>query len=350
MTSTNPLKEQPKEIIVRMPNWLGDLVMATPVLADIRAHFKGARITAMCQANVAPLLEQDPNIDEIYAFHKPSGWLHRQPRRDIIKALRAGHYDFGVLLTNSFSSAWWFWRGRVKHRVGFATNLRSFLLTDAIPFPNTRDCQHLVMTYKSLLEGYGIPLSDTAPRLYLKEQEIQDARELLRPYGITREHILVGVNPGAAYGSAKCWLPSRFRQVTMRLLEDPAVRVVYFGDRNSVSLVKDIASTLDDRVVNLAGKTDIRQLMALIQLCSVMLTNDSGPMHIAASLGTPLVALFGSTSDVTTGPYRTGTVIHKHVSCSPCHRRVCPIDFKCMTHIEVEEVYQQLKRKISNKG
>jgi len=335
-----------QNIIVRMPNWLGDLVMATPVLADIRARWPEANITAMCQAGVAPLLAQDPHIDELYAFHKPSGWLHRQPRRNIIKALRDGQYDLGILLTNSLSSAWWFWRGQVKRRVGFAAQMRSPLLSDAVPFPANKETQHLVITYKKLLKGLGVPLSDHPPHLYLSEQEKENTAKFLRKYGITDKHILVGVNPGAAYGSAKCWLPTRFRQVTQRLLENPLVRVVYFGDNSGAPLVREICTGLSDRVVNLAGKTSIRELMSLIQACNVMLTNDSGPMHMAAALGTPLVALFGSTNDVATGPYNHGRVIHKHVPCSPCYKRECPIDFKCMTAIEVEEVVDELQRLI----
>jgi heptosyltransferase-2 len=116
------------------------------------------------------------------------------------------------------------------------------------------------------------------------------------------------------------------------------------GDRNGAPLVNDICSGFPERVINLAGKTNLRELMALIQSCSIILTNDSGPMHIAAAFDIPLLALFGSTNDTTTGPYgKHAKVIHKHVECSPCYKRVCPIDFRCMKRIEVDEVYQELQ-------
>lgn len=337
------LQEQPANIIVRMPNWLGDLVMATPILADLRAHWKTTRITVMCQSNVAPLLKCDPNVDEVFSYKRPSGWIHRQQHLSIYEKIQEGHFDLGLLLTNSFSSAWWFWRGGVKKRIGFEGNLRTPLLTTAIPFPKERETQHLVLTYKALLEPLGIPVSATPPRLYVAPEEYHAAQELLKLYGINpKTNIIVGINPGAAYGSAKCWLPERFQEVTRKLLENPNVYVVYFGDPAGAPLVNDICKDMPERVVNLAAKTTIRELMALIQCCSIFLTNDSGPMHIAAALGTRLLALFGSTNDTKTGPFPQGMVIHKHVECSPCYKRTCPIDFRCMTRIEVDEVYDHL--------
>lgn len=339
-----PLTE-PKNIIIRMPNWLGDLVMATPLLHDLKKKWPNASITAMCQSNVAALLEHDPHVNEIYKYKKPSGWIHRAKELDIIDTLQRGEYDLGILTTNSFSSAWWFWRGHVRNRIGFASNLRSFLLNKAVPFPEKKESQHQVITYKSLLEPMGIPISNTDPALYISEKEKVNAQQLLKSYNFSPDqHILIGINPGAAYGSAKCWLPDRFRSVTERLLEDPRIVILYFGDPAGAPLVNDICQGLGERVINMAGKTSIREMMALIQECEVFLTNDSGPMHVASALGVPLVALFGSTSDIKTPPYKDGIVIHKHVECSPCYKRVCPIDFRCMKRIEVDEVYNTIMR------
>jgi heptosyltransferase-2 len=339
------LSKSPSNIIVRMPNWLGDLVMATPVLYDIRNKWPEAHITAMCQSNVAGLLKNDPNINELYSYSRPSQWIHSPQHREIIESLQHGEYDLGVLLTNSLSSAWWFWRGHVRNRIGYASHLRYLLLNKAVPFPRNIESQHLIQTYKMLLEPLGIPLSLTQPALYVSAEEQQTAKELLRSLGIDPEkHVIIGINPGAAFGSAKCWLPERFKNVTDRLLKHPEYVVIYFGDAAGAPLVNAICQGMPERVLNLAGKTNLRELVALIQQCKVFLTNDSGPMHIAAALKTPLVALFGSTSDIKTGPsYGNAKVIHKHVECSPCYKRVCPIDFRCMKRIEVDEVYQALE-------
>lgn len=329
---------EPKNLIVRMPNWIGDCVMATPVLADLKVAFPSARLTAMCRSPLAELLVHDPSIDEVFSFSKASGFERRRQQRSVIGKLRIGGYDLGILLTHSLSSAWWFWFGRVQHRIGYERNLRAPLLTQGLSFP-THVQQHLTVTYKTLLTPLGIPVSSTPPRLYLTSKEVEEARGLLCEHKVPHGVPLVGINPGATYGSAKCWLPDRFREVTHKLLKHPDLHVLYFGDLATKDLVSEICARFPVRVVNIAGKTSLRSLPSLISLCDVFLTNDSGPMHIADAVGTRLVALFGSTSEVITGPYHGAQVIHKHVACSPCYKRVCPLDFRCMRQIEVEEVY-----------
>lgn len=341
MTITAP----PANIIVKMPNWLGDLVMATPVLEDLRAHFPDAQITAMCSSAIAPLLKEDPHITDLYSYQRPNGWVHRSQHWEIIQDLRRGMYDLGILLTNSFSSAWWFWRGHVKNRMGYPGNCRSLLLSEVVsPAPN-RAQQHLVVTYKQLLAPLGIPLSNSVPRLYLTPGEQMAAKEKLTQIVPLELHktLLLGVNPGAAYGSAKCWPPDRFVALSKKILENPWICMLYFGDESGTPLVEDICRQIpSERVINLAGKTTLRELLALTEQCAAFLSNDSGPMHIAAALDVPVVALFGSTNELVTGPYRSGTVLHKHVACSPCYKRVCPIDFRCMTGITVDEVHAAL--------
>lgn len=346
MSNSNKISLQiePKNIIIKMPNWLGDLVMSTPVLKDVRNKWPSAQITAMSQSNVAPLLENNPHINEIYSYVRPSGWIPHQQHWEIVQTLEYGRYDLGILLTNSLSSAFWLWQGNVQNRIGYACNLRSLLLTKAVPFPENVETQHLITTYKMLLAPLGIPLSDNAPELFVSEEESENAKNLLKKLGVQPEkNLIIGINPGAAYGSAKCWLPERFTEITHRLLKNPNIIIVYFGDHAGAPLVNEVCKDMPERVINLAGKTSLRELMALIKYCNIFLTNDSGPMHIASALNVPVLALFGSTSDVKTGPYGIAKVLHKHVECSPCYKRVCPIDFRCMKKIEVDEVYKELQ-------
>ena len=332
-----------KNIIVRMPNWIGDLVMATPLLEDIKKKYPNSQLTVMCKTPFGQILENDPHVDEIFCFKKVRGAVRRDQKRNIIEKLSVGKYDLGILTTNSFSSAWWFWQGKVQERVGFKANLRSLLLSCGIDFPENKAKQHLVKTYKKLLSPLGVKESETPPKLYLKEEEIKGAYDILSKYGVEKGHTIVGINPGAAFGSAKCWIPERFSEVAKKLSAKRSdVKVVFFGDESTAQLVKTICSELPKEVVNLAGLTSIRELMSLIKVCDVFLTNDSGPMHVGDALEVPLVALFGSTNDVATGPYRQGKVIHKRVECSPCYKRTCPIDFKCMKNIHTEEVYSEI--------
>lgn len=341
------LSASPQHIIVRMPNWLGDLVMSTPILTDLRHHWPEAKIIAMCQGVLGTVIQEDPHINGVLNFKRPKGLLNSKSHQEIVVPLKKGDFDLGILMTNSLSSAYWFWRGHVQHRLGFATHGRSLLLDHPIPFPAERKSQHLVTTYKMLLEPLGIPVSKTSPRLYVTSQEQQTAQSRLASQGVQLSDFIIGINPGAAYGSAKCWLPERFKKLGHHLLDHQKIKIVFFGDKAGAPLVEEICKTLPpERVINFSGTTSLRELMALIQACHLFLTNDSGPMHVASALGIPLIALFGSTSDVATGPYEGGRVIHKHVPCSPCYRRECPIDFRCMTRIEVQEVYQEVYQEI----
>ncbi len=335
---------EPQNIVVRMPNWIGDLVMATPILSDLRKAFPKARITAMCRSPICELLKLDPEIDELFCFRKGNGFGRRSEKRNIIEKLKLGGYDLGILLTHSLSSAWWFSMGHVRYRLGYQRNGRRILLTHSQPFPSSIQNQHLVQTYKMLLKPLGIPVSSTPPKLYLSQKEVEEARTLLHQRGVPEDAYVIGINPGATYGSSKCWLPERFREVTMRLLKEEDLYIVYFGDQATAPLCKEICRELPLRVINLAGLTTLRELASLISLCDIVLTNDSGPMHVADALGTTMIALFGSTSEIVTGPYHGGCVIHKHVECSPCYQRVCPIDFRCMKRIEADEVYFAIKQ------
>ena len=333
----------PQTILVRMPNWVGDLVMATPVLTDLRRHYPHASITAMCRTPLCELLKEDASIDELFCFTKPQNdFLRRELKRNVIDKIIRGKYDLGILLPNSFSSAWWFWQGKVKRRIGFAKGLRTPLLSDAVARP--KQPEHLVVTYKRLLEPLGIPISDTKPRLYVSDAETARAHELLYQRGYKKGKKLVGINPGAAYGSAKCWPPERFRELALNLLIDKDVYVVFFGDTSTASLVKDICQGLPKYAMDLAGITSLRELACIIKSCDLLITNDSGPMHIGAAFEIPMIALFGSTDDLATGPYgHPEAVINKRVSCAPCFKRVCPIDFRCMKQITVDEVLDRAR-------
>lgn len=335
-----------ENIIVRMPNWIGDLVMATPVLFALKKRYPKAKLTVMVKNPLGDLLLKDPHIDELFRFDKASGFARRNERRDIVEKLAQGKYDLGVLLTNSFSSAWWFARGGIARRVGFATDMRSLLLTDPVPLPKEIESQHEIKTYGEILRPLKIQV-EQEPKLFLSQEEIDQAKKALAEFGVPLDQPIIGINPGAAYGSAKCWLPERFREVTLQMLEKTDATILFFGDRAGSDLVKEICQGLPKRVINFAGVTTLRELMAFIELTTVLLTNDSGPMHMACALGTKVVALFGSTEDKLTGPFKNAIVIRKPVSCSPCFKRTCPIDFRCMKEISVSEVVAALMQMLS---
>lgn len=171
--------KKPKRIVVRMPNWLGDVVMATPCLQDIKQAFPDASVTAMCQGAVGDLIQGNPYVDQILRFKKISGWVHTALHPNLLLPLKKEEFDLGVLLTNSFSSAYWFWRAGVKERYGFATHCRSLLLNHPVQVPKDIEERHLVEIYKDLLIPLGISPSDTLPRLYVSPEEKKVAKDRL---------------------------------------------------------------------------------------------------------------------------------------------------------------------------
>ncbi|MCH9614680.1 MAG: ADP-heptose--LPS heptosyltransferase 2 [Chlamydiia bacterium] len=316
--------------------------MATPLIYDIRQKYPDAKLTVMGPHPIVDLLNEDPNVNEVFGFTRVRNAIRRMNNRSIHGALAGGKHDVGVLVPNSLSSAWSFYQGQVKRRIGFSKDMRGLLLTDAVKRPKRGQDIHQVEVYKRLLAPLDIRLSKTAPKLYVKDAEIQAAWDLLKKFGVHQGEPLIGINPGAAFGSAKCWMPERFHEVVKELSGE--YRVLVFGDRKMSPLNAEICRGLNANVINLAGSTSIRELMALISLCRVLLTNDSGPMHMADALGTKIVALFGSTSPIATGPYQGHQIIQHKVECSPCFERKCPIDFRCMKGIQTGQVLVALRR------
>jgi heptosyltransferase-2 len=169
--------------------------------------------------------------------------------------------------------------------------------------------------------------------------------KLLAGSGIGPDDFVLGVNPGATYGSAKRWYPERFAVVARDLGQAWRARVVITGGPTEAGMAGEIAATLDGACLNMAGKTDVRQLMALIKRCNFFITNDSGPMHIAAAFHVPLVAVFGSTDHRTTYPYADNAlVVRKETDCAPCLKRECPTDHRCMTAVTAEDVVAAAKK------
>lgn len=334
----------PTNILVRMPNWIGDLVMATPLLLDLRDRFPEARITAMSLSPLCELLKKEEAIDEVFSFRRPANKFDRRmENRSIIGKLREGKYDLGILAPRSFSSAWWFWQGKVARRIGFEGRWRRWLLTDPLSFPKEKE--HLTQTYKRLLEPLGIERSATKPRLLFSKEEKEAVEQLLMQRGFKKNGKLLAIHPGAAYGWAKSWPIERFRSLVEALSKKEGLFIAVLGDPAMRPLVQDICRGLPKRVIDLAGATNLRELGALIGLSDLLVANDSGPMHIATAVNTPLVALFGSTDEEITGPYgRPEFVLSKKVACSPCFRKVCPIDFRCMKNISVEEVLERVEK------
>jgi heptosyltransferase-2 len=333
----------PQKIMVRATNWIGDAVMSFPALEALRGRFPKAEIVVVAKSWVAELYWHHRAVSRQIVY-SPEG-RHRGPRGfwKLVQTLRVEHFDLAILLQNAFHAAWMAWCARVPVRVGYARDGRSSLLTDAIEPPLPAAYGHQTQYYLQLLFRAGLtdkPQPVREIRLAVEETEKAWATRHLIKLGLGGPRFLVGLNPGASFGPAKRWPAQRFAQLADRLIGGLHADVLIFGSREERPLAEEIARAMRHTPTVLAGETSLRQLMAMLAQCRLVMTNDSGPMHLAAALGVPVVAIFGSTDERATGPVGSRTWVVKHsVDCSPCGLRECPIDFRCMNGLTVDDVY-----------
>lgn len=328
-----------RKILIRSVNWVGDAVMTTPAIGVIRRHFPDTEITILANRLVAPLFSPHNWVDRVITFDRNGNHRGIAGRIKLAAELRKYKFDLVIIFPNSFDSALVPWLAGIPARLGKSSDGRGLLLTRLYnPAKNAPIC-HEVEYYLHLLQHFGIDGEAEKPRLFTTPDEISSAKKLLQKHEIESNDFLIGINPGATFGSAKRWYPERFAEVARILAGVWSARVIIFGGSNETDIAAEIEKHLNGNCLNMAGKTTVRELMALISRCSFFITNDSGPMHIAAAFGVPTVAVFGSTDHATTSPYSGNAVIvRKEVECAPCKLRECPTDHKCMTAITADDV------------
>jgi heptosyltransferase-2 len=349
---------------VRGVNWLGDAVMSIPALVRLREALSGTEITLLTAEKLQDLWQGHPSIDRVIPFSKQQGVGH------VSSALREGKYDTALVLPNSFRSAFEAWLAGVPVRVGYG---RRFLLTHSISpsrehvsmrkrsdteirrlveksperprdtFPATA---HHLHQYLRLVSFFGASEEPSRPTLPVSEPERSGFRQ---EFGIADDRLIIGLNPGAEYGPAKRWPAEQFVAAARHVSKQVKAQWLLFGGAPDLPTAQQIERGLLESgalVINVAGRTTLRELMAGLSLCKAVLTNDTGPMHLAAAVGTRVVVPFGSTSPELTGPGLPGDTRHRlllgKAPCAPCFLRVCPVDFRCMNGITAELVAQAL--------
>jgi heptosyltransferase-2 len=327
----------PDNILVRATNWVGDAVMSLPALRALRQRFPDARISILAKPWVADLYRREDFCDELI----PLTGLTFFEKCRAARALRPHHFDTAILLQNAFEAAAIAYLAGARERIGYARDGRGFLLTRAIAVPKPGEIpRHESFYYLELLRRAGIldemPVNDLI-RLECASAARSAGLERFRRLGMGNS--VIGVSPGAAYGTAKRWLPERFAESANRVANELGASVAIFGSKSERDLCESVAKSITGPVKNFTGETTLAEFIDLAAACRVYLTNDSGAMHIASALGVPTVAVFGATDDQTTGP--TGPlakVIREQVECSPCLKRECPIDHRCMTRVSSTRV------------
>jgi heptosyltransferase II len=377
------LKTPPRRILVRGVNWLGDAVMTTPALLRLREKFPAARIALLCPEKLADLWKNHPAVDEVIPFAADESVLKvsrklrygRDPEilRGAEEKFHAGpvkipaRFDLALVLPNSPRSALEIFLAGIPQRIGYARPWRNFFLTQAVApragavkmrkraaaeinrlvsqnpesrirNPEIPKSAHQIFEYLHLVGALGANSEPLAPQLCVTPEEIEAVKI---KFGLGKINALIfGLNPGAEYGPAKRWPVEKFIAAVREIQAKTNCAWLIFGGKNDNATAAQIESAIGNRqsaILNLAGKTSLRELMALLKLCRVLLTNDTGPMHVAAALGTPVVVPFGSTSPELTGPGLPGDarqqLLKSDAPCSPCFLRECPIDFRCMNGI-----------------
>jgi heptosyltransferase-2 len=324
---------------VRATNWVGDAVMSIPALRVLHEKFPAAEISILAKPWVADLYGREPFCHRLIPYSPTSLASKWQAAR----ALRSENFDCAILLQNAFEAAAIAFLARIPERIGYARDGRSPLLTRAIAVPKPGEIPpHERFYYLELLHRAGI--LDALPD---NEFIRLDGAPAARAAGLDRFRALglgetiVGVSPGAAYGTAKQWLPDRFASAASRVARDLGARIAIFGSQSERELCGSVAQACTAPAKNFAGETSLAEFIEMAAACRVYLTNDSGAMHIASALGVPTVTVFGPTDEEGTGP--TGPlarIVREPVECSPCLKRECPIDHRCMIRVEADRVAQ----------
>jgi heptosyltransferase-2 len=329
------------KILIRATNWIGDAIMSLPALRAIRRRFPDADITVCARPWVSALYEGERSIDKVMVLEGAAGARDWKSKLDLVRRLRRGNFDLAILFPNSFESAAVVRLAGMKRIIGYARDGRSFLLTEAIKAPEPGEIAvHERFYYLELLRRAGlIEKIPEVPEIRL------DAINELRARGEKRFETFdfklpaIGVSPGAAYGSAKRWLPARFAESAARLAAELGASVAVFGSAAEKALCEEVARAVNGR--NFAGATTLREFIEMTAACRVFLTNDSGAMHIASALGVPSVTVFGPTDETATGPLGPAArLVREPVDCAPCLLRECPIDHRCMTRVTADRVVQ----------
>jgi heptosyltransferase-2 len=338
---------QVNRILVRGVNWVGDTILSYPTVQQLKTLFPKSHLTILIPSYLVDLWKTFPHIDEIILFQKKRGIGSIWEDLNLSQSLKERNFDLAVVLPRSFRSAFHIYLARIPIRIGYRDEGRSFFLTHKIRRTQEVLHVHRVHYYQRLLEPLGKIDNQPSPQIYLREEDRRWANQVLMGLGILEGKPLIGMNPGATYGLAKCWYPDRFGELGKRLAEKWQANILLFGKEEERPIVHEIQRHLGVKGIDLTGKTSLLQLAALLERCVLLVTNDTGTMHVAAAVGTPVVALFGSTPSHITGPWGEGhVVVKKDVACSPCWKRVCPTDHRCMELITVEDVEEVVNRKL----
>lgn len=334
-----------KRLLIRSTNWIGDAVMTTPAVRAIRKNFPDAEISILTKPWVVPVFESSLYIDNILIYDDSGKHKGLSGKLRLARELKEHRFDVVILMQNAIEAALIAFFAGIPCRIGYNTDVRGFLLTHSVPCTPQIKKIHQTGYYLGILQGVGLKTDGLNLDLIVAEKHHEKAVEILSQYGISREDRLVGINPSATFGPAKQWFPERYAALSDKIHEVFGARVLLFGGPGDRELGRNISKRMKYLPIDLSGKTDLGEAISLIKECDLFITNDSGLMHVAAALDVPLIAIFGSTNPITTGPRsQKSKIVRIPIECSPCLKPECHKGhLKCMSEIDVDMVFDVVK-------
>ncbi len=341
-TKVSRLSLDTNRILIVNVNWLGDVLFTTPFIKAIRKKYPRSFIACMAMPRCKQILEDCPYLDEIIIYDQDGEHKSILGKLKIIKELKKRRFDKAFLLHRSFTRALITFLSGIKIRVGYNTKRRGFLLTKALEEPPLNT--HKVEYFLNIASKYGAETDDKSYEFFVRDSDRERMNDFLRKCGVKGDNLLVVLNPGGNW-PPKRWPKERFAKLTDRLSDELGAKIVITGAPKDFNLARDIVALSRARPINAAGSTSIGALAALMDRADLVVSSDSGPMHIAVGIKAKVIALFGPTSDSVTGPYGNGNyaVIKKRIECAiPCYNFNCR-DYRCMKAITVDEVFEKAK-------
>ena len=327
-------------ILVREVNWVGDAILTLPALEALDGRFPLAEITLLARPWVAGLFAGHPAVDRIIEYRIPDAHGGLRGRWRLAGELKGGQFDLAVLFPNSMDAALIPWLAGIPRRVGYPTDGRRWLLTHSVSNRSAAG-GHQVERYLAIVRSLGGQGTPTL-RLPVPEEARRKGGELLRQHGMANAGPLMALNPGSVYGSAKRWPVDRFAAVADALVESRGATILLVGSERERPVLDQVAAHMRRPAVQLGGRTDLLTLVGLLERVHLLVSNDTGAMHVAAAVGAPVLAIFGPTDAVATGPLgKSARVVRVSVPCSPCLLRECPIDHRCMRGVTVTQVLRE---------
>ncbi len=333
-----------RKVLIRSANWVGDAVMSLPAVSSMRQSLPQVEMVILAKPWVAELFQNNPVVDRVILYENPG--IHRgiQGKWRLARKLKNENFSLSVLLQNAFEAAFISFLARIPRRAGYDTDGRRFLLTHPVTCNHKMKQSHQIDYYLGMVEALGFRPAAPIPHLAVPRQQQEEVSRMLRSLGVEETEEIVGLSPGATFGSAKQWFPERYGKLAEKIAKELGTRILIFGSPGDKEVGLRVCSHSAVPLVDLTGRTTLSQAMAWIDRCRLFITNDSGLMHVAAALHTPLIALFGSTNPQRTGPRGEWCrVISKPLSCAPCMKPECPERRQCMEQISVDEVYEEVK-------